>query len=280
MKTVGEVLALSCSYLKSKNIARARRDVEDLIGSVIGVKRLDLYIQFERPLVEEELTKIRDGVKRLSQSEPLEYILGKAEFYDCTIFVDKTVIIPRPETELLAEKIIHKLKDQDLRGKILLDLCTGPGSIGIVLKKHLPDLRVLLSDISEEVIQLAKKNAKENRVEVEFLVGDLFEPLKATKINFLVCNPPYISDAEYEGLDLSVKDFEPHRALVSGKSGFEFYERIAGELRERLLPEGFAWFEIGSTQGEKVKEIFSKAGFTNIILEKDLAGLDRIIELF
>lgn len=275
MKTLGEVLKLSIQYLKAKDPVHSRRDVELLFSHIFKIKRLDLYLNFDRPLVESELTSIREGLKRLANHEPIQYIEGQVDFFNCKFRVSRSVLIPRPETELLVDKIVKELKTQELSGKVLLDLCSGSGCIGIAIKKELPELRVMLIDLSKEAIELAKENARENNVSVEFLQGNLFEPLHSNKVDFLVCNPPYLSEAEYEKIDLSVKNFEPKMALVSGESGLEFYKEIAKRAKEHVTRS--IWLEIGATQGSAVQKLFLDQGYKAPLLEKDLAGHDRFI---
>lgn len=275
MKTLGEVLKLSIQYLKAKDPVHSRRDVELLFSHIFKIKRLDLYLNFDRPLVESELTSIREGLKRLANHEPIQYIEGQVDFFNCKLRVSRSALIPRPETELLVDKIVKELKTQELSGKVLLDLCSGSGCIGIAIKKELPELRVVLIDLSYEAIELAKENARENSVSVECLQGNLFEPLHSNKVDFLVCNPPYLSEAEYEKIDLSVKNFEPKMALVSGESGLEFYKEIAKRAKEHVTRS--IWLEIGATQGSAVQKLFLDQGYKAPLLEKDLAGHDRFI---
>lgn len=275
MKTLGEVLKLSIQYLKTKDPAHSRRDVELLFSHIFKIKRLDLYLNFDRPLIESELTSIREGIKRLANHEPIQYIEGRVDFFGCTIKVTRSVLIPRPETELLVDKIVKELQTQEVNGKVLLDLCSGSGCIGIAIKKKLPGLRVLLIDLSKEAIELAKENARENNVSVEYLQGNLFDPLQANKVDFLVCNPPYLSVAEYEKADLSVKNFEPKMALVGGESGLEFYKEIAKRAKEHVTSS--IWLEIGATQGIEVQKLFLDEGYQAPLVEKDLAGHDRFL---
>lgn len=278
MKTVGEVLALSYKYLQSKQIQSPRRDVEDLIAHLLGMKRLDLYLNFDRPVDEIELQKLREGLKRLVALEPLEYITGMVFFFGCKIQLNSSVLIPRPETELLVEKIASELQEMSLEGKVFLDLCSGSGCIGIGVKKQFPQLEVILSDKSPAAVALSRENARLNDLELTVLQGDLFEPLKMQKVHFIACNPPYISAAEYELLDPSVKNFEPREALLAGISGLEFYERLAREASSHLEKPGQIWLEIGTGQGDSVKKIFNDASYVNVAVEKDLAGHDRFVQ--
>jgi release factor glutamine methyltransferase len=266
MKTISEVLALCTKFLSDKHVPRARRVAEELLSFTLGMKRLDLYLQFDRWVEEKELEALREPLRRCGKGEPLEYILGEVEFSGCRIFVDKRVLIPRPETELLVEKVKKKGK-----GGVLWDICTGSGCLGIALKKQFD--QVVISDISEEALAVAKKNVEENGVEIEILQGDLLTPFAGRKADMVVCNPPYISESQYEALDPSVRDFEPRGALVGGTS---FYERLSRELPSYLQPGAQVFLEIGYDQGEAVKKIFDW-GLCEV--EKDWAGHDRFFFL-
>lgn len=268
MKTIAEVIQLSAQFLSSRNVERAKRLSEELLASVLNVKRLDLYMQFDRPVTEKELAQMREPLKRCAKGEPLEYVLGVVEFAGCKISVDSRVLIPRPETEIMVEKIKKKLK-----GKVVWDLCTGSGCIGIALKKAL-DVKVTLSDISEDALAVARKNAE--GLDIEILQGDLLAPFVGRMADAVVCNPPYITSAEYLELAPSVRDFEPTGALVGGTA---FYERLAKELPDYLNPGGQVFLEIGAAQGPAVKEIFSRGPWALLELEKDWAGHDRFFFL-
>ncbi|HSX10453.1 MAG TPA: peptide chain release factor N(5)-glutamine methyltransferase [Chlamydiales bacterium] len=251
MKTIGEVLKLSQSFLEERKIDRPRRTAEDLLSNVLKLKRLDLYLQFDKPVIDGELALLRDLLKKCGRGEPLEYVIGGLEFFGCWIKTDPRVLIPRPETEILVDLI-----SQRVRSGVLWDLCTGSGCMGIALKKKWPELKVTLSDISADALALAAENAKQNGVEVELVQGDLLDPFRGRKADVIVCNPPYISQSEYDHLSPSVRDFEPKGALLGGERGTEFYERLQRELPPFLNPGAQVFFEIGARQGEALKKLF------------------------
>lgn len=280
MKNILDVLTLSTDYLKQRGIANPRRQAEDLIADALQLKRLQLYVEFERPLNDLELDLCRKNLSRRGKGEPLQYIRGFVEFCDCRIQVTPDVLIPRQETELLAEKIIKDLSQVDCKGKILWDVCAGSGSLGLAIKKRIPDLTVVLSDLSQAALELAKKNAQENKLDVQFLLGDLLEPFSGQTCDFFVCNPPYIAEGEFAGLDPEVKNFEPKGALIAGASGLEFYERLAKELPKYLKKGGRGWFELGTGQGEPVLALFSGSGWKDCRYEKDWSGHDRFFSFF
>lgn len=275
--TLVDVLQKSTDYLKDKGVARARRVAEELIAHVLKIKRLDLYLQHDRPLIEEELEQIRGFIKRAARNEPLEYIIENVSFYHCDLRITPDVLIPRPETEILVDAICRQMKEGG--EKVAWDVCCGPGSIGIAVKKALPILTVVLSDISEKALALASANAKRNGVEVETVLGDLLQPFQGRKADAIFCNPPYISQQEYAHLDPSVRNFEPQLALVGGEDGLIFYRRLAEELPPYLQPGAKLFFEIGAGQGESVQTLFNTGHWRNKRVEKDWSGHDRFFFL-
>ncbi len=271
MKTLGEILKSSTEYLSKKEVGRPRRSSEEILSYALEISRMDLYLQFDRPIQEKELDVCRELLKKRGEGIPIEYLTRKLEFYKCKLEITPDVLIPRPETELLIDFALKEMEGN----KVAWDLCCGSGCIGLALKKALPSLSVTLSDLSKGAVDLAKKNAKHNDLAVEVLEGDLFAPFAGKKVDYLFCNPPYISSEEYEALDIEVKDFEPKMALLSGEKGTEFYERIAEEVLPFLNPEAKLFFEIGHLQGEKLQAIFNQSYWNNKTCIKDWAGLDR-----
>lgn len=279
MKTILDIINLSTEYLERNGIESPRREAEQLVADVLKVKRLDLYLQFDRPLNEKELEKCREALRRRGLREPIQYINGSVDFYGCKIAVSTDVLIPRQETELLVDKIVKVLETEDLRGKTLWDVCCGSGCIGISLKKRFPELEVVLSDRSPFAVETAEKNAQDNGVATPVLLGDLLAPFSGKKTHYLVSNPPYVSEDEYSELAPEVRKYEPREALIAGETGVEFYKRFALELPHYLLPRGKAWFEIGEGQGESVKEIFEPVKSRHLLVEKDWSNRDRFFFL-
>lgn len=279
MKTLLTILNLSTDYLKQRGIQSARRQAEDLLSQALGIERMGLYLEFDRPLIDEELARCRAWLQRRGQGEPLQYISGNVDFYDCRIKVTRDVLIPRQETEILVDKIAKILAQTSLSGKALLDLCCGSGCIGIALKKRFPELRISLSDISPAALAVAKENARENDVAIEFFEGDLLEPFTSQSFDFCVCNPPYISIQEFPGLDIEVRQHEPKLALIGGETGVEFYLRLAQALPRVLKSGGMAWFEIGAEQGPVVEKAFQGLSWKKQCIEQDWSGRDRFFSL-
>ncbi len=272
MKTAHQVLQLCTDHLAQRGVEGPKRQAEELLAGALGIRRLDLYMDLERPLTEPELTRARERLKRRAQGEPLAYIEGVVTFYDAVIEVTPAVLIPRPETELLADRVAKRASSG-----VLWDVCCGSGCIGIALKKAHPELKVVLSDISSEALAVAARNAQRNGVDVELRQGDLLEPFKGEKANFIVCNPPYVTDAEWSQLDRSVRDFEPKKALVGGSDGLDFYRRLARDLEDFLLPDSQVWLEIGTGQGTAVSALFGALG--RVTCDRDWSGHDRFVHL-
>ncbi len=279
MKTVKEVIALSTEYLEKLGLTSPRLHAEEVLAATLLCKRLDLYMHYDRPLQESELMLCRERLKRRGRHEPLEYIVGSTEFFGCCLELTQDVLIPRQETEILLSKALEKLRAVNLEGKTAWDLCTGSGCLALGLKKALPGLDVVASDLSHRALEVAKKNARKNAVEITFLHGDLFQPFSGKKCDIIFCNPPYVSEKEYPFLEKEVKDFEPKAALVSGDTGLEFYERLARELPSYLHSPAYLFFEIGTGQGEKVKSFFQPHSRFTYTVEKDWAGHDRFFFL-
>lgn len=279
MTSVGEALVFVAQALEVKEGSSARRRAEELLCSVLACDRTYFYSHGHHQLNESEWLRCQDYLSRRLKGEPLAYIHGVMEFYHCQIKVTPAVLIPRQETEILVDRIAGVLASQDLRGKVLLDLCCGSGCIGIALKKRFPDLIVVLADFSFDALQLAKQNALDNQMDVTCLQGDFLEPFKGRLAHYVVCNPPYISEEEFDELDLEVKAFEPKMALVGGVNGLEFYERLARDLSGYLFPRAQVWLEIGYMQGNSVQELFKGDPWKGQRLENDWAGHHRFFFL-
>ena len=230
MKALGEILLATTQFLTQKGVSRPRRVAEEIVAHSLHLKRLDLYLQFDRLLIETELEKMRSLLKRAAQGEPIEYIIGTLSFYGVDLKVAPVALIPRPETELLVDMVCKELGKESLAGKSAWDVCTGSGCIGIALKKKYPQLLLSLADVSSEALELARENALANGVDVECLQGDLLEPFVERKVDFVVCNPPYITASEYAHLDTTVRCFEPKLALVGGADGLAVYRRLKNLL--------------------------------------------------
>lgn len=272
MKNIQTILKLAIEFLQKQGMRRPRKDAEALLAHFLGLKRIELYMYHDRPIEEKELEPFRLGLRRRVKGEPLEYILGEVDFYHCQLDITPSVLIPRQETEILLDLVCKRLAGSE---KVALDLCTGSGCLAIGLKKACPSLQVYGVDICPEALSVARKNGAKNGVEVEWREGDLIEPVKEVKFDLVLCNPPYISEAEFKNLDREVRAYEPEKALVSGSSGYEFFERLVRELPPVLNPGAKVFFEMGSGQGAQIFTLFSQKPWLNSLVEPDWAGHDR-----
>ena len=275
MKTVRDILPLIEEYLTERDIKNARRNSEEILSSVLKLSRVQLYMEFDRPINKDELDLCRNFLVRRSRGEPIQYIYGKVDFLDCEIHLTRDVFIPRQETEILTDMIINELSLLDCRNKYLWDMCCGSGCIGIAIKKKFPELNVILSDISPEALQVAQKNAVYNNVEASLHQGDLFKACPELRVDFFVCNPPYVTEGEYIYLESEVRNYEPKKALVAGNDGLEYYRRLSKDLHNYLNDCGKAWFEIGENQRKLIYEIFDSSLWKRLEVKKDWSGKDR-----
>lgn len=283
--TVAEALLWAVGYLSLHKVPDSYVDAEYLLAYVLGCRRKDLLVHPEKGLSNEEMDRFRDLIERRGRREPVQYITGEVEFRGLLFRVNGDVLIPRPETEILVEGAVNSLKERDINGATVLDLCAGSGCIAVSIAKELPYSSVYAVDISAGAIEIARENAKRHGVEdrIIFLVGDLFEPVEPLdlegKIALIVSNPPYVSKKEMEGLQPEIKEYEPLHALYGGEDGLDFYKRIIHESPFYLSPGGLIIMEIGYGQADSVKGLLEKGGvFTHIEVKKDLAGLDRVIK--
>ncbi|MEW6651979.1 MAG: peptide chain release factor N(5)-glutamine methyltransferase [Bacteroidota bacterium] len=278
MLTILEALKLSTEYLEKKGIESSRLNVELMLADILNCKRLDLYLTFERPLKDDEVGKLREWISRRGKNEPLQYILGKTEFYGLTFFTNCSVLIPRQETETLVELIIEQNKS---KGKIkILDIGTGTGIIPIVLAKHLADAEFTAIDSSNDAIVVAKQNAELHKVNgrIELLTSDLF----ATNFDYncfdiIVSNPPYISLQEYNSLQKEITEHEPKQAVTDMEDGFKFYSYITAQAKNWLKNNGRLYFEVGKDQCTIVIGFLNDNEFVNISSFKDLLNINRVV---
>ena len=279
MKTLEEVLGLSTAYLEQRGIAKARFAAEEVLAEALGIGRLDLYMDFHRPLVEHELELCRALLGRRGKREPMQYIRGTQDFFGLDLKVDERALIPRHETEILVDTVVQELKGLDLAGKVLWDICCGSGCIGLALKKAFPQLTVVLSDISREALALAGENAERNGLEVVFRQGDLLNAFPDEKADFVLCNPPYIAASDFGRLEPEVSVYEPKSALIGGDDGLDFYRRLAAHLPPYLNRPARVFLEMGMEQGRDLQEIFAHEPWQRGVVGKDWAGHDRFFSL-
>lgn len=277
MISVLESINLSAKYLSEKGIDSARMNAELLLAEILGCKRLELYLKFDKPLSEDEVVKYRIFLSRRSKGEPLQYILGKVEFFGMNFVVNDNVLIPRQETEILVEIITEKYKTGSNLN--VLDIGTGSGIISICLAKHLPDSTIYATDISENALKTAKLNADKNSISnITFFKNDILNQEFDIKTEFdiIVSNPPYVSLEEYSTLQKEIVNYEPKEAVTDNSDGYTFYKRISSLAGKILKPSGELFFETGQGQAENVKNIMIKNNFINTYLIKDYLGIERV----
>ncbi|MFH1195151.1 MAG: peptide chain release factor N(5)-glutamine methyltransferase [bacterium] len=279
MITVLESIQLSTEYLDKKGIESPRMNAELLLADILNCKRLDLYLKFDQPLKEEETAQYREYIKRRGKFEPLQYVTGWTEFYGMKFHVNKNVLIPRPETEILIETILERI-DKSKQYKIL-DIGTGSGNIPIVLGKQLPDVEIISIDISEEALNVAASNAATNNLNnVAFIKKDVFSQTDLNELglfDIIISNPPYVSHDEFLTLQLEIKGYEPKVAVTDNGDGFKFYKHICSAAKNLLNAKGKIFFEVGKDQSEQVAEIMNGNNFGNISIKKDLLKIDRVV---
>jgi len=279
--TIQKLLNWTTEYLTQKKVDSPRLSAELLLSSVLGLKRIELYTQYNRVVEEEHLAKLREMVKRAGRHEPIAYLVGKTEFYSIEFEVTPDCLIPRPETELLVQRAIEFLRQRPSPRQVC-DLCTGCGTIAVAVAKNTPDAKVIATDISAPALAVAARNIEKHKLQdrIELRQGDLFDPLIAQldQFDLIVCNPPYVSAAEYEELEKNVKDYEPRIALYAGDQGLDMYRRIAERVTEFLKGDGALLLEIGYKQGPAVQQLLEQTGqFPCVKIDKDLSGHDRMV---
>ena len=272
--TIRELLDRFITQFKNNKISSPKQNAETIISHVLNIKRLDIYLHLEKEISKTQLNSILEIASRREKHEPLQYILGETEFYGYKIKVCNSVLIPRPETELLVEKIVNE--EKNLRS--ILEIGTGSGAIAIALVKNLNAKNIDAVDISKPALKTAQQNADLNNVEINFFQSDIFENV-TNKYDIILSNPPYISQTEYEQLPKEIIDHEPISALQAENNGLYFYEKILQNAKKYLTESGKIYFEIGYDQAEKITKIAKKNGFSNIQVFKDLNGFDRIMKI-
>ena len=275
-----EALQLSTEFLEKKGIESARTNAELLLAEIIGCNRLGLYLAFERPLNEDEKKTYREFIARRGKFEPLQYIIGNVEFYGLKFNVNENVLIPRPETEILVEKILELVNKGNHLS--ILDIGSGSGNISIALAKNIDSCSVTGLDISEDAVTVAAENCKLNNVEekVKFLVQDVFKINNGTvqnKFDVIVSNPPYVANNEYSTLQEEIVKYEPKIALTDFSDGFNFYKEIIRKSGDLLNSGGYLFFEAALGQSDKIAGLMKEANFTNVNVVKDYSNIDRII---
>lgn len=276
--TVLSLLRWTTGYLQEKGIPEPRLNAEILLSGALGLKRLDLYLQFDRPLRPEELAGFKPRLKRRARGEPLQYIAGESEFRDLRLKVDRRVLIPRPETELLVGEVLRWGTD---RGALrAVDVGTGSGAIALSLATEGEFARIVATDLSSDALAVAAENLREVAPDapVDLRVGAGYAPVDGERFDVVVSNPPYVGEGERATLPPEVAEWEPPTALFSGPDGLGIIEDLVAGAPDHLRPHGLLALEIGASQAASVVALIRATGaFLEPDIVKDLAGHDRIV---
>jgi release factor glutamine methyltransferase len=282
LKTIRELIQVTADYLAGKDVESARLNAERLLGDVLGLSRLELYLQHDRPVVGEELERYRDRVRRRAGGEPLQHILGATGFYGRDFKVVPGVFIPRPETERLVERALACLANlgDDVLSPLAGEIGCGSGIIAVTLAAEAPRLEIWASDVNPAAVELTGTNAHLHGVgpRVHAQVGNRFDGLPARlrgNLDLLVSNPPYVRRADLGGLPREVQH-DPREALDGGEDGLDFYRALAAGASRWLKAGGWVVLEIGADQGDQVAQILGASEFAEVQVSRDFNDLPRV----
>ena len=267
--TLGEILRAAADYLAGRGIDTARVDAELLLARALGLTRIELYTQHDRPLTEAERAAARELVQRRGRREPLAYVLGDWDFRRLTLKTDRRALVPRPETEIVVERCLALL--EGVEAPRIADVGTGTGAIALALKQERPDALVVATDISAAALALARENAAANELEIELVEGDLLAGT-AGPLDLIVSNPPYVGADELDGLEPEVRDWEPRGALVDDGQTV----RLARAAQSVL--DGWLVLEVHEDRAHALSDDLAKLGYRTIGVGLDLAGKERMVE--
>ena len=273
--TVLKLLNWTQDFFKKKNIDNARLDAEILLAHVLKYERVFLYVNYEQPLTAVELADFKKLIIRRVAGESIAYILGEKHFMHYKLKVNSSVLVPRPETELLVEAVLNTYNEPNLQ---VLELCTGSGAIAVSLASYRKTWQVTATDISEDALQVAANNVSSLQVDsqVSLVRSDMFVDIPTKMYNIIVANPPYIPETDRAILSKEVL-LEPHIALFAPEKGLYFYKIIAANAGRYLASSGGIFLEFGIGQAMAIKEIFAQQGFSDIKILRDYADIERIM---
>lgn len=281
MPTILELIKLSADYLEKKGIEQPRLNAELLLADILKCKRINLYLSFEKPLQQDEIDRYREYIRRRASFEPLQYILGSVEFYGMELMINNSVLIPRPETELLVEKVIESGKN--IPTPKILDIGAGSGNIAVAIASNLPNAIVTAVDVSNDALAVARENCVKYSLEnsVHLICCDIknLDSKLNDEFDIIVSNPPYVSQSEYSSLQKEILNYEPKIAITDFSDGFSFFKEII--LKSPSLfknAKGKIFFEMAQGQSEEIKNIMLKNNFIHIEIYNDLSGIPRVIK--
>lgn len=282
MPTIAQAITEGARRLRASFIEEERRTAGLLLCHVLQIDRTHLLTNAEKQIDEPSYHRYVELVERRATGEPLQYITGHQEFYGLDFIVTPAVLIPRPETEFLVERVVEIAKEFSAEPLLIAEVGTGSGCVAVAVAVHVPQARVIATDISDAAIEVARRNAQRHGVidRVEFLVGDLLKPLAERglqgAINILASNPPYVEE-ESKLIQREVRDWEPHRALFGGAGGLEFHRRLLTDGFEYAKRDGYLTFEIGYGQFDAISEMIVESGWKLIDVTRDLRGIPRTL---
>ena len=279
--TISQAIAEGARRLQASGVDEARRTAGLLLCHLLGIDRTQLLTRSEDQIADSDYEKYVRLVERRAAGEPLQYITAHQEFYGLDFLVTRDVLIPRPETEFLVERVITLARD--LPTPLIADIGTGSGCIAVALSFHLPDARIVATDISAAALEVARFNTRRHggQARVELLEGDLYHPLRRLKldgrIDIVASNPPYVAEGTSELLQREVRDWEPHTALFGGADGLDFYRRLIAESPHYLKPGGYVVLEIAFSQVDSISEMVKGGPLELVDITPDLQGIPRTL---
>jgi len=280
---VSEILKLATSFLEKNGIQNPRLDSELLLGKILNLSRVEIYADFFRPLILREIEDYRKLIILRAKGKPVAYIVGEKPFRHLNLKVNSDVLIPRPETELVVDKVLEIAKKRKENEVKMVDLGTGSGAIALSVVYEMPDVFMVALDFSEKALNVARENAKLYGLndKVKFICCDLFKGLDnglKNKIDVIVSNPPYIPSGKINELQREIRDFEPLSALDGGPDGLKEYRRIIAEAPDYLKEDGYLVLEIGENQADSVECLLNDSGkYDEVDISKDYAGIERVV---
>jgi release factor glutamine methyltransferase len=277
--TIGSLVKWATDDFRARGIENPRLDAELIVAHALGIDRMRVILDAERPLDERELATLRDLVKRRRSYEPIAYLRGEREFYGLRFHVDKRVLVPRPDTETLVDVALARSAHVSM-SMTMLDLCTGSGCVAITMARQRPTSRVFATDISPDAIAVARENAQRlGAYNVAFEVADLFaaKMIEGVRFDVVTANPPYIATGDLESLQADVREHEPRLALDGGPDGLDIVRRIVAEAPSHLASGGLLAMEVGAGEAPAAVALMEARGFRDVRADRDIARIERVV---